>query len=303
MSVVLILALFTMADLAATNLTKPLQNSGEQESFQELNGPYLGQILHGDIPEPFAPSVFENRARPFGLVVSPDFKEIFYTADHAGVFSIFVSILRDGKWSSPLPASFSGEDNDLYPCFSPDGNKIFFSSTRPRRTGEKPTDGDIWVTQRDLNGWEVPQNIGFPVNSDRVSQARVVESGSLYFMKGNSGLHRAILRNGKYVEVEKVSGPFNREFQSGHYWIFPDESAILFESNNPKGHGGYDLWICFRNDLDGSWSAARNLGDNINSPKNDSHPTASPDGKFVFFTSDRSGTRKLYWARTGLFDQ
>jgi Tol biopolymer transport system component len=51
--------------------------------------------------------------------------------------------------------------------------------------------------------------------------------------------------------------------------------------------GGADLYASRAHG--GAWSAARNLGPAINSPFADFAPAFSPDGKYLFFTSERPG--------------
>jgi Tol biopolymer transport system component len=40
---------------------------------------------------------------------------------------------------------------------------------------------------------------------------------------------------------------------------------------------------------------AKNMGDQINSSSADYTPMLSPDGKYLFFTSGRSGADDIYW--------
>jgi len=53
------------------------------------------------------------------------------------------------------------------------------------------------------------------------------------------------------------------------------------------GLGGTDLYAS--RSRDGAWSPAQNLGAIINSPSADFAPAFSPDGRYLFFTSERPG--------------
>ena len=46
---------------------------------------------------------------------------------------------------------------------------------------------------------------------------------------------------------------------------------------------------------DGSWSPARNMGESINTSSSEYCPALSPDERYFFFTSDRSGNDEIYW--------
>jgi Tol biopolymer transport system component len=39
----------------------------------------------------------------------------------------------------------------------------------------------------------------------------------------------------------------------------------------------------------------KNMGEGINSPQSDYCPMLSPDGKYFFFTSTRTGGGDIYW--------
>jgi Tol biopolymer transport system component len=84
---------------------------------------------------------------------------------------------------------------------------------------------------------------------------------------------------------------------AGHLWggghlheyepfIAPDQSYLIFmAAGRPDGRGGGDLYISYHKD--GVWSKAQNLGEKINSPRDEYSPKISPDGKYFFFASAR----------------
>jgi TolB protein len=66
----------------------------------------------------------------------------------------------------------------------------------------------------------------------------------------------------------------------------PDGSRVLWGSTNrPGGKGGWDIWEIFLKD--GNWSAAQPAA--FNSAQNDFDPFFSPDGRGVYFFSNRPG--------------
>ena len=60
------------------------------------------------------------------------------------------------------------------------------------------------------------------------------------------------------------------------------------------GLGEDDLYVSFRKP-DGSWIPGVHLGPKINSPASENRPYVSPDGKFLFYTSNKDGNRDIYW--------
>ncbi len=67
--------------------------------------------------------------------------------------------------------------------------------------------------------------------------------------------------------------------------LSPDNRVLFFSSNRPGGYGGKDLYISYRGS-DGKWSAAQNLGPDINTAGDELAPFIHPDNQTVYYTSD-----------------
>ena len=82
--------------------------------------------------------------------------------------------------------------------------------------------------------------------------------------------------------------PFNSFKHSNQHGYYDEKSATLyFSSNMPGGHGGYDIWkSSYRNK---SWEQPVNLGDKVNTPKNEVFPTITPDGRLIFSSNGWPG--------------
>jgi len=69
----------------------------------------------------------------------------------------------------------------------------------------------------------------------------------------------------------------------------PDISAdgleLYLDSRREGGFGDCDLWVVTRETINDEWSEPENLGEFINSDKEDSHPTLSSDGLTLYFSS------------------
>src|SRR5262245_25649406 len=81
-------------------------------------------------------------------------------------------------------------------------------------------------------------------------------------------------------------GIASTEFSEIRLTISPDgQTALWFSRNRLGGPGGYDIWMS-RRTPDG-WAAAMPVS--FNSAQRDFDPAFSPDGRFVYFCSDRPG--------------
>lgn len=233
------------------------------------------------------------RERDFAL--SPDGQEVYYTlqAPAGGLQTIlFLRKQSDGTWSAPSVAPFSGRYTDLEPCFSPDGQQLFFVSNRPVQ-GDKPKDFDIWCMHRTATGWSQPINLGSPVNTAADEfYPSVARSGTLYFTAayrrglGKEDIYAASWNGSSYEEPQPLDAAINSMGYEFNAFVSADEQYLLFTAyGRADDMGGGDLYLSKKNSS-GQWQPARHLR-LINSDKLDYCPSLSPDGQLLFFTSER----------------
>jgi Tol biopolymer transport system component len=177
---------------------------------------------------------------------------------------------------------------------APDGSKFFFCSRRPLQEGEAPNENfDFWMSEKTGEGWGTPQHLGDGVNSDSEDFYPVFTNlNHLYFNsqregRGTNNIYRAQYNDGKFGKAVKLGPAVNTEYREFDPYAAPDESFIIFASERPGGLGRSDLYISFKKE-DGAWTPAVNMGERINSEGSDFCPMLSPDGKYLFFTSNRS---------------
>lgn len=267
-----------------------------------LKGEYLGQTKPGLTPLIFAIGFVSTEYRQLNAVFTPDMKEFYFAVQKPNApLSIMVTKQVNNQWTTPAAVSFSGKYSDVDHSISPDGRTLFFSSGRPLKKGEKPKrDHDFWMTKRSAGEWTEPQHLGLEVNSEREDYYPVVtKNGTLYFSsqregEGTNNIYRSQLQDGKYGKGEKLGDTVNSSSRDFDPFIAPDENFIIFASERPGGFGASDLYISFRK-KDGTWTKAKNMGEKINSSSSDYTPMLSPDGKYLFFTSGRSGVDDIYW--------
>jgi len=236
-----------------------------------------------------------------GVISTEDFDDYFaFTPDGATIYftkhnvdftggTIVVSHFRDGKWTTPEVAPFSGQYEDGEPCISPDGKRLFFKSHRPV-TGQTPRrDADIWFVEKTSPGWGPPQHLDAPVNTDAYDwHPSVTKDGTLYFVSARkaerreNNIYRAQLINGKYATVEMLPDEVNSDYNDMHPWISEDEKILLFVSDNrPDSFGRDDLYVSYNRS--GKWTPAKNLGPKINTRFYEYSAKISPDGKYLFY--------------------
>ena len=226
---------------------------------------------------------------------TPDGRTLYFlkSTPAFSFWTIVVSHFVDGQWTTPEVAPFSGQYSDADPFITADGSQLYFISNRPA-PGKTTRDLDIWVMDRTASGWSEPRNLGAPMNSPAPEwYPTLAADGTLYFGSSRPGgggatdIYRSRLENGKYLESENLGEAINTEFDEYEPLIAPDQSFLIFmAAGRPDGHSGSnDLYISFYKD--GVWTKARNLGDEINSHRDEYSPKISPNGKYFFFASTR----------------
>ena len=258
----------------------------------------IGTVLaNAPGPEMWGGGLISTPLDELNTVFSPDGKELYWSialpAGNGGV--IMMSKLVNGKWTPAEIAPFSGQYTDWDPFFTPDGKRILFVSNRPNGSEQKgPPDFDIWaVTRTSDGGWSAPENLGAPVNSPRAEYyPSIAADGTLYFSANREGrpgafdLFRSRLVDGKYTEPESLGPNVNAPTPEIDNYIAPDQSFIVFNaSGRPDDLGRGDLYVSFNEN--GQWTPAKHLPAPINSSAREYCPIGSPDGKYLYFTSQR----------------
>ena len=81
------------------------------------------------------------------------------------------------------------------------------------------------------------------------------------------------------------------EYSYVHPTLSADGKKLFFSSNIPGGFGGMDLYVSER--VDGAWSDPINLGDEINTAKNELFPFIHNSGNLIFASNGREGFGEL----------
>jgi outer membrane protein OmpA-like peptidoglycan-associated protein len=94
--------------------------------------------------------------------------------------------------------------------------------------------------------------------------------------------------DGTWNYAKRFTDDVNSKFNEGSAALSPDGRTLIFtRCDADDGFGSCDLYIA---DFIGStWANIRNIGPMVNSDAWDSHPNITPDGKTLYFTSNRKG--------------
>lgn len=272
---------------------KPEEQQNTEEDFPILKGAYLGQKPPGITPEIFAPGIISKGYFECMAFFTPNTREFYYMLWGAPHGVILFTKESNHGWTKPQVVSFSGKYHGKF-TLSPDGNKIVFSSNRRLSGNGEPLDSHFsWIVERTDTGWGEPKNLGPVINLAGTFSAypSLSKNNNLYFFsnreggKGEADIWVAKFVDGHYAEPENLGNSINTELNDVDPFIASDESYIIF-CRRDEGFGGFDLFVSFQ-EADDSWTEAKNMGKEINTPSWEICPSVSPDGKYLFFTSDR----------------
>jgi len=284
------------------------------DAWPVLKGPCLGQKPPGLKAEVFAPGIVstEKNETLFGFFNSgklllfsrtdPDF-------DDWKNEPVYIMELKNGNWTKPKLSPYIGKPWYLNLPLLPSGKRLYFARWGGGSGKVDPRNLDIWEVKSTGIGWSAPRRMKSPINSDTIDTCpSVSQNGTLYFFSGRKGgigrddIYMSRLINGKHDTVENLGPAINSVHNDIDPLIAPDESYLIFCSRRPDGFGEIDLYVSFHKS-NGSWTPAVNLGNSINSSAYDWIPFISKDGKYLFFTSNRTGNYDIYWVDAKLLNK
>lgn len=237
----------------------------------------------------FGRGVLSTEAPEFATTLTPDGREVYFnraSADRAQLRIMTARRQDDGSWSTPTVAAFSGVHRDVDPYVTPDGQRLYFSSDRPRR-GAGEGRYATWVVERTASGWSAPVDPGAPLNSDAgdvfVSVAR---DGLLVFTSSRLGPSRVFSTreaDGRWQPPRPLQ--FGTVADAGNPAVAPSGRFVVLV--RVLAGGSPDLFVSCR-EGDG-WAEPRALSAVVNSPFADFAPSIDAGERLLYFTSERPG--------------
>ena len=119
-----------------------------------------------------------------------------------------------------------------------------------------------------------------------------VNDSLLFFMRKlnirREDFYTSILTTKGFSKAKLLADSINWADKKGSVSFLPDMQTLYFAAEYPvQGYGRYDIYKSIK--AGEHWTAPKNLGHNVNTDYWDSAPSISPDGKALYFSSNRPG--------------
>jgi hypothetical protein len=244
-----------------------------------------------------------------------DLLEIYFTSDRgSGNGDVWYARRSDVRhpFSSPAPiAEVNTSTFETSSAISADGLTLWFGSDRIDGLGST----DIWVSTRAsrTGTWSAPDNV-LALNTAAediprppgqhglvmpLSSKTATAAAYQIFFAARASQGAAF---GAPVLVSELMFPGKSTVDG----FLSDDGLTLFYSQSPLvappdaavpdgGMPTADLYVAFRRSVDALFEQAQPL-DELNTPSDERDPWLAPDGRTLYFTSDRDGALNIYTA-------
>lgn len=210
------------------------------------------------------------------------FKEVFMSAKNIGNFEF-----EDGEAMAP---PFNSRFNLGAASLTADNNEMYLVICE----GNISNNCDIYYSKRENLNWTQPIALPNGINAKGYwdSHPTVSYDGKqMVFASNRPGSKGMDLyytekdEAGNWKTPKALPAEINTDNNEGHPFLHSDSKTLYFSSRGHDAVGGYDFFMSKQNP-DGSWTKAKNLGSPINTEKDERGIFVSLDGTMAFFFGD-----------------
>ena len=150
---------------------------------------------------------------------------------------------------------------------------------------------DVYSAKKTNSLWGVPKKI-----TDYVSKKYYLKTSGISFDgtelylvtddPENNNIFVSYLEGKTWTNSEKLGKTINgKKSNETHASVSKDGNTLYFTSDREGGLGGLDIYKSTK-DAKGNWGVPENLGQSVNTEFDEETPFVSPDGKYLFFSSE-----------------
>ena len=284
------------------------------QQFTDLCGDYLGQTPPGDTPVIFAADIISKGTMEHSAAIfSSDGNEVYWASiensSGSSKLSTWFMTRINNRWTRPAVLHLWGDNIDCFdPFLSADGKRLYVAA-------DYKGSPNIWYADKQDKGWSKAQSLS-PIINNSVSgqcQATFTQNGTAYYIdyeiiekKWTCNILTSKCEKGKYLRPDTLPTSINSiSSEDWTPYIARDDSYLIFASKRKDTSDPCDLYISFHDTIKDKWSEPINMGEPINTWTQETFPTVSPDGKYLFFTrwSNDINDMDIYWVSAKIIDR
>ncbi|MBI5541826.1 MAG: OmpA family protein [Bacteroidia bacterium] len=206
------------------------------------------------------------------------------------------------------------EFKDYWPSLTADENTMMFTVQLPTKyrmpNGSVLMQEDFFITHKTEDGtWSPSLNVGSPINTqDNEGAQGISADGRFLFYTacnrkedfGSCDIYYSEKMGNRWSTPKNIGPPISTSYWESNPAPSSDGRVLFLASGGrPDSKGGRDIYFTRKNE-NGTWTEPVNLGDSINTKKNEYAPFIHPDGKTLYFSSDGwpgMGGQDIFYSR------
>jgi outer membrane protein OmpA-like peptidoglycan-associated protein/tetratricopeptide (TPR) repeat protein len=179
-------------------------------------------------------------------------------------------------------------NSQYFPVLTADGETLIFTGLTESR------DENIYITHRQKNGWDVPEEISKSINTinNEGTSSVSADGRTLVFTAcnrqdgyGSCDLYITHKQGNDWSAPVNMGEPVNSRDWDSQPSLSADGHTLYFASDRKGGQGKKDIWVSYLND-NGKWTDPKNLGPTINTVDDENAPFMHANGRTLFYASN-----------------
>jgi outer membrane protein OmpA-like peptidoglycan-associated protein len=205
-------------------------------------------------------------------------------------------LLKNKEWSAlkNIGRPLNNAGANFVVSVSPDNNSLMVAN-HYKEDGSQAGNG-LSITYKTKAGWSVPKamNIRNYYNKDRYVGYFLCSDNKTLILsvrrddsRGQKDLYVSFLKEDQTWSVPLNMGKTINTFENeANPFVAADGKTLYFASKGHSGYGAHDIFVCKRlDDTWTNWSSPKNLGPQVNSPKEDLSFYLTAKGDLAYLSS------------------